>query len=336
MKIRAYRDDDLPAVTALWDVCGLNVPYNDPARDIALATSCSNATLLVGTNGSRLIGTVLVGHDGHRGWMYRLAVHPDEQRRGYGRMLVQQAEDWLAARGLRKLNLMIRESNAAVRAFYSRLGYEETPRLIMAKWLDRDPGVAQRRRKIDVVVTYLEMTSAPARRLAMQPPPNMKLALLRAEAPTVAFYRFLYNTVGEPWFWIDRRLMDDATLEAIITDPLVEIYVLYVDGAPAGYVELDRRPAPDINIAYMGLMPHAIGRGLGRYLLNWAVDAAWRYAPRKLTVDTCTLDHPRALATYQQAGFVAVRQVAKQIDDPRLSGVIAPHHEPRLPAAPME
>jgi ribosomal protein S18 acetylase RimI-like enzyme len=331
MKIRAYRDADLPAVAALWDACALNVPYNDPAQDIALARSCPNAALLVGTIGPRLIGTVLTGHDGHRGWMYRLAVDPEYRRQGIGRRLVEQAEDWLAARGLRKLNLMIREDNAAVRAFYARLGYEETPRLVMAKWLDKDAGVEQRRRKIDVVVTYLEMTAAPARRLPAQPPPDMKLALLRAEAPTLGFYRYLYNTVGEPWFWIDRRLMDDAALAAIIADPLVEIYVLYVGGVPAGYVELDRRAPPVVNIAYLGLMPHAVGHGLGRYLVNWAVDAAWRYAPQKLTVDTCTLDHPRALATYQKAGFVAVRQQAKQIDDPRLSGIISAKFDPRLP-----
>ena len=331
MNIRPYREADLPAVIALWDACGLSVAHNDPAQDIALLRSCPNATLLIGTIGPRVIGTVMAGHDGHRGWMYRVAVDPDYRRQGFGRVLVERAEDWVSARGLRKLNLMIREDNAAVRAFYTRLGYEETPRMVMAKWLDADPGVEQRRRRIDVVVTYLEMASPPARRLAVQPPPEMKLALLRAEAPTVGFYRYLYNTVGEPWFWVDRRAMDDAALEAIISDPLVEIYVLYVGGVPAGYVELDRRTAPDINIAYMGLMPHAVGHGLGRYLVNWAVDAAWRYAPQKITVDTCTLDHPRALATYQKAGFVAVRQQAKQIDDPRLSGLIPAYLEPRLP-----
>ena len=95
-------------------------------------------------------------------------------------------------------------------------------------------------------------------------------------------------------------MLDDAALQAIIADAAVEIYVLYVGGVPAGYVELDRRPAPDINIAYLGLMPGVVGRGLGRYLVNWAVDAAWRSGPRSVTVDTCTLDHPRALATFRR------------------------------------
>lgn len=331
MEIRHYHDSDLPDVIALWDACGLNVAYNDPAQDIALLRRGPNAALLVGSVGERLVGTVMAGHDGHRGWMYRVAVGPGHRRQGLGRQLVEAAEDWLAAHGLRKLNLMIREDNAEVGAFYARLGYEETPRLVMAKWLDKDTGVARRRRRIDVVVTYLEMMAPPSHKLPTQPPPDLKLALLRAEAPTVAFYRYLYNCVGEPWFWIDRRVLDDATLEAIISDPRVEIYVLYVGGTPAGYVELDRRPAPDINIAYLGLMPGVVGKGLGRFLVNWAVEAAWRYQPQKLTVDTCTLDHPRALAAYQKAGFVAVRQHAKQIDDPRLSGLISPQFEPRLP-----
>jgi len=157
------------------------------------------------------------------------------------------------------------------------------------------------------------------------------LALLRAENPPVAFYRYLYDNVGEPWFWIDRRKLDDEALAAILADPLVELYVLYVGGVPAGYVELDRRPEPDINLAYFGLMPELTGRGLGPWLLNWAVDAAWQHRPRRLTVDTCTLDHPKALAVYQRAGFVPYRQERKTIDDPRRIGLIRPQFEPRRP-----
>ena len=100
---------------------------------------------------------------------------------------------------------------------------------------------------------------------------------------------------------------------------------------PAGYAELDRRPAPDIAIAYFGLVPQFIDRGLGTFLMNWTVDTAWRHRPRRLTVNTCTLDHPNALALYQRAGFIPDRQEAIQIDDPRLAGLIPPHLEPRLP-----
>ncbi len=94
-----------------------------------------------------------------------------------------------------------------------------------------------------------------------------------------------------------------AALEAIIQDPRVDVFVLYVDGAPAGYFELDRRPEPDIDLAYFGIMPEFTGRRLGPYLLAQAIEAAWRHEPRRLTVNTCTLDHPKALPLYQRFGF---------------------------------
>jgi GNAT superfamily N-acetyltransferase len=137
--------------------------------------------------------------------------------------------------------------------------------------------------------------------------------------------------VGEPWFWYARRRMDDASLAAQVQDPKVEIYVLYVNGEPAGYVELDRRSEPDIEIAYFGIFPQFVGRGFGPYLMNWAVDQAWQYGPQRLTVNTCTLDHPKALRTYQRVGFVVYKQERQLIDDPRLAGLIPAHLEPRLP-----
>ena len=183
--------------------------------------------------------------------------------------------------------------------------------------------------KLAVVITYLEMLSPPARPPA--PVPLRKLALLRAVAMPVHFYRYLYNTVGEPWLWWERRAMDDQTLAAIIHDERVEIYVLYVNGAPAGYTELDRRMAQEIEVAYCGLVPEFIGQGLGTYLLNWTIDAAWRYQPKRLWVHTCNLDHPRALQTYQRAGFVPYKQERRVIEDPRMAGLILASAGPREP-----
>ncbi len=174
--------------------------------------------------------------------------------------------------------------------------------------------------KLAVTVTYLEMERAPARQ--PHPAPKRKLALFRAEAMPVHFYRYLYNTVGEPWLWYERRLLDDAMLASAIQHPLVEIYVLYAGGVPAGYAELDRRVPGESELAYFGLVPDFIGQGLGSYLLDWTIDTAWRAAQHRLWVHTCSLDHPRALQTYQKAGFVPYRQVATSIDDPRVSGVI--------------
>ena len=171
---------------------------------------------------------------------------------------------------------------------------------------------------LDIVVTYLEMLKPPTRP-TVPAPPGGKIALLRAERPTVSYYRYLYNTVGEPWLWWERRLLTDAELEQIIHDPKVEIYVLYVDGVPAGYAELDRRKEDDVELAYFGLVPQFIGRKLGPFLLNWAVDTAWFHKPRRLWVNTNNLDHPKALQIYQKAGFVPYRQETKTIPNPRLA-----------------
>jgi GNAT superfamily N-acetyltransferase len=156
------------------------------------------------------------------------------------------------------------------------------------------------------LVTWLEMTAPPSRDPAA--PPAGRIEVRRAEAPTPAFYRELYEGVGGPWSWVARSVMSDATLAAIISDPRVEVHVLHVEDRVAGYVELDRRYPPDIEIAYFGLMPPFIGRGFGRFLLDWAVAYAWTKGPRRLWVHTCDLDHPRALPTYQRAGFKVYRQ----------------------------
>lgn len=170
-------------------------------------------------------------------------------------------------------------------------------------------------KKLEMIITYLEMTGPPTS--PTPPAPPVKLALLRAENPTVSFYRYLYNTVGEAWMWYERRQMSDEELAAIIRCPKVEIYVLYVHGVPAGYAELDLRNKQDINLAKFGMIPEFSGRGLGRYLLRWTIDQAWTKEPGRLLVDTCNFDDPRALITYQRAGFTPYRQETILIDDPR-------------------
>ncbi len=169
------------------------------------------------------------------------------------------------------------------------------------------------------VVTYLEMTEKPTRPSVPLPPG--KLAILRMEEPSVSFYRFLYNGVGRPWLWWERRVMDDATLAAAIGDPDIHVYVLYAEGVPAGYVELDRKTPGEVEIFYFGLRPKFIGRGLGWYLLNWAVDTAWTGATSRVLVDTCDLDHPKALQLYQQAGFRVYEQ--KNRSDPVPTAIVA-------------
>ena len=129
-------DADVDAVIALWQRCGLTRPWNDPASDIAFARRGGNATILTGRVGGALVATAMVGHDGHRGWVYYVAVDPDLQRRDFGRAIMAAAEDWLRGQGVEKVMLMVRPDNVAVQAFYDRLGYDVQERVIYAKWLD--------------------------------------------------------------------------------------------------------------------------------------------------------------------------------------------------------
>lgn len=152
-----------------------------------------------------------------------------------------------------------------------------------------------------VTVTYLQMTSPDQR--AVAPGWTEGTTIQRAERPTVSFYRYLYDTVGADWDWYERRRLSDDALAAIVHDDAVEVFVLYVRGVPAGYVELDRRVEGEVEIAYFGLMPDYIGRGLGPALLGWALEQAWSYRPRRVWLHTCSLDHPKALAVYRRAGF---------------------------------
>ena len=140
LTIEPIADADVSAVTALWQRAGLTRPWNNPAADIALARNGDNAAVLVGRDGSTIVASVLVGHDGHRGWVYYVAVDPDCRQKGYGRSIMDAAEGWLRARGIEKMQLMVRPDNDQVQAFYRSLGYVEQPRIVFAKWLDgREP-----------------------------------------------------------------------------------------------------------------------------------------------------------------------------------------------------
>jgi ribosomal protein S18 acetylase RimI-like enzyme len=136
----AITDADVEAVIALWRRCDLIRPWNDPVADITFARGGPNSAVLVGRSEDRIVASVMVGHDGHRGWFYYLAVEPARQGNGFGRAITTAAEDWLRARGIAKINLMVRAENTAVCAFYEALGYREQKRVTFAKWLDgREP-----------------------------------------------------------------------------------------------------------------------------------------------------------------------------------------------------
>ena len=122
--------------------------------------------------------------------------------------------------------------------------------------------------KIAAVATHLEMTVRPAPR----PDPAGAWTLRRVDAPALDWYRDLYGRVGRPWLWFERRLVDDAALAALIAKPTIEIFVLYVRGVPAGFFELDTAAPRETKLCYFGLIPEFIGRRLGPYLLQAAID----------------------------------------------------------------
>ena len=138
MIIRAFQPNDETAVVALWQECDLTRPWNDPHADIARKLTEQPELFLVGTVGEELVATAMVGFDGHRGWVYYLAVSPRHRRRSYGRSLMREAERLLLERGCPKLNLQVRSSNAEVIEFYRRLGYAQDDVVSLGRRLIHD------------------------------------------------------------------------------------------------------------------------------------------------------------------------------------------------------
>jgi len=138
MEIRSYRAADEAAVVALWEACGLTRPWNDPRKDIARKMAEQPELFLVGTVGGELVATAMAGYDGHRGWVYYLAVAPGQRRKAFGRELMHEVERQLLARGCPKVNLQVRTDNAEVLEFYRRLGYSVEERVNLGRRLIPD------------------------------------------------------------------------------------------------------------------------------------------------------------------------------------------------------
>jgi ribosomal protein S18 acetylase RimI-like enzyme len=136
LTVSTIADAELDAVVELWTRCELLRPWNDPRSDIAFARNRSNSEVLVGRQNGAIVAAVMVGHDGHRGCVYYVAVDPSFRSKGFGRAIMSAAENWLRERGIAKLNLMVRAENSNVRSFYYALGYAEQERVVCAKWLD--------------------------------------------------------------------------------------------------------------------------------------------------------------------------------------------------------
>jgi hypothetical protein len=136
LAVTAIEDADVTSVVSLWERCGLTQPWNDPVADIALARKGPNSTILLGREDAKVVASAMVGHDGHRGWVYYVATAPDRRGQGLGRAIMNAAEDWLRQAGIVKLQLLVRQDNAKASAFYETIGYDEAAVTVFAKWLD--------------------------------------------------------------------------------------------------------------------------------------------------------------------------------------------------------
>lgn len=138
MDIRPFAAADEEAVVRLWERCELTRPWNDPRKDIRRKLAVRPDLFLVAADGGKVVGTVMVGYDGHRGWINYLAVAPERRRRGLGRLLMAEAERLLRGEGCPKINLQVRTTNPAVAAFYRRIGFVEDPVVSFGKRLVED------------------------------------------------------------------------------------------------------------------------------------------------------------------------------------------------------
>ena len=155
------------------------------------------------------------------------------------------------------------------------------------------------------VRTYLEQTERPHREVLW---PDAGWSLTRLTSCPAVFYRFLYREVGRPWHWIDRLPWTDERIRAHLATPGLEIWLLTHAGAPAGFAELSRAADGSVEISYFGLLPEFLGRRVGRPFLAAVVERAWDAGATRVTVNTCTLDHVRALPNYLAGGFRIVRE----------------------------
>lgn len=158
---------------------------------------------------------------------------------------------------------------------------------------------------VDVTVYYLEMQTP----ISRQPIQSREgLTVLYVHRPSVSYYRWLYNSVGSKYHWLSRRQLSDKELATILNHPLSDIYVLHVDGSPAGFCEFDRRQPQEIELVQFGLLEAYHGAGLGTWFLRYILNQACQHAPERLWLHTCTLDHPAALPLYRKVGFTDYQQ----------------------------
>lgn len=181
---------------------------------------------------------------------------------------------------------------------------------------------------IGTVITYLEMIEPPVG----SPIASEELRMVRLETPSIKTYRNLFVNVGQHWLWFDPLEAAEADLRTYLNRDDVEVYAVQDQAQrDVGILELDLRTAGECKIAFLGLVPEMIGKGHGRWLLDQAKEKGWREGVKRLHLNTCTLDHPRALQAYMAAGFKPYARALRTFFDPRLRGLLPPEAAPHLP-----
>lgn len=168
--------------------------------------------------------------------------------------------------------------------------------------------------QVEVTVWYLEMLEPG--QLKFAPPGDYPLRIEQAKLPSPEFSRFLYTSVGGNWYWLNRLNWSYRQWLDYLDRPEVETWVAYIEGTPAGYIELEAQPDDQVEIAYFGLLPQFIGKRLGGHLLSVGVQRAWAMGAKRVWVHTCNLDGERALANYQARGFQLYQEKKHQEDLP--------------------
>lgn len=170
-------------------------------------------------------------------------------------------------------------------------------------------------KKIELITTYFEMHARPAPVHVRACPPNF--TVVQAVQPPIHFYRYLYDTVGSPWVWWERKRQDDARISEDLHHADVELFVPYIEGVPVGMSEIDWRRFPDVKLPYFGVIPEFCAQGIGGYFLDWTIDRVFARGATRFWLTTCSLDSPRAIPAYLRAGFTIFDEQREWIDDPR-------------------
>ncbi|MDP6475632.1 MAG: GNAT family N-acetyltransferase [Rhodospirillales bacterium] len=178
-------------------------------------------------------------------------------------------------------------------------------------------------------ITYMERTARPEN--GAPPTPAAGVTFARHADIALDAYRDLHRKVGEEWLWWERLVLDDAALRAVICHPNTEIFVLCVGAEFAGFAELDRSKAEAPAIRFFGLMPDFIGRRLGAYMMESLLRLAWQPPVRRITLDTCDLDHPAAIPFYRRHGFTETHSELCTAEDPRETGILPRTAAPHIP-----